>query len=155
MVRALLMDALAVHPYPSKLLFVPLLNRSLTSLVVDQVDQSLFTIRVDHFFEMQTCSIRLRTIRQQKSDVVKTLTYRIRQLHHLQVRNVAQSIDLSPVHRHTSSSLNITESRSSSGLWVFNEDHLLRFVEVGHMALLVDTTAEITGSSSVSRSATD
>lgn len=83
------------------------------------------------------------------------LSHRIGQFHDLQVWFIAQSIDFSPVYRHTSSSLNKTESRSSCGLRVFDEDHLFRFVEVGNVTLLVHTTSEVTGSSSVSRTTTD
>lgn len=40
-------------------------------------------------------------------------------------------------------------------LWIFDENQLFRLIEVGDMAILIDTSSEVAGSSSVPRSATD
>lgn len=90
----------------------------------------------------------------------ETTTHRLVQLHELHIRLVPQSVDFSPKHRNASSNLNeahldFTFVGAAVGLRSINKENLFRFVEVGHIPVVINTTSEISGSCTVSTSSTD
>ena len=113
-------------------LLIGVLDGFFVAALVDQVDQVVFAVQQNLLVEMLGRGLLRRARRHHK------------------VGLVAQVVDLGPVHGHRATCL-----QKGEDLLVCGREDLLGLVEVGHVAVLVDSTAEVSCSSPRTRAACD
>lgn len=132
---------------------VGLLDRLLVARLVDKVDEVLGAVLRYLLVKVKRKRLAL-TKRRELSATDKPPSvrkaHRRRDVHDLKIRLVAEVVDLGPVNRNTSSSLDVGEANvategttSRFDALGIEEEELLRLVEVGDMAFAVDSAGEV------------
>lgn len=116
-------------------LLVGPLDRQLVALLVDEVDEVVATVPLDLVVKVQLGGVRGG-------------------LANLQVGLVLEVDDLAPVHGDGASGLQVGEDTWGLG-GAFDDEQLLGLVEVCHVAVGVNSSSEVPGAGSVSRSSGD
>jgi hypothetical protein len=123
---------------------------------VDKTDKSLVAVDGNLLLQMFPHHIRLNEDQRLTRTKGAQDAYRVGQIHNLQVGFVSQSVHLRPEYRHTAAYLDKAHLGAKLARFcVFNQEKLLRFVEVGNVPVVVDSTSEITRASTETRTAAD